>query len=199
MTLEMLPPALSGLVSTLLSGPWGPALEAGIMAGMVFMAAIIILEDYRHLEVREAWLITLIVLAAIQGIAFPAAGLTPMLAFGGGVASGAVTRLVQGCMARRTGQEALGSADVLLAVAGGLLLGPAVVGIWFLAFSILSITAWKLAPRLVGVRRLDEDGESAEVIPLCPPILLTGAVIYALLKLGMLDALDPVGLNSILQ
>lgn len=209
--------------------------ELVLLALLGSLGVVIIVEDYRRLEIREIWLVAFALLALAHALVAPLPGVSSLAAIAGGLVAAAVTLLVGLAMQRRTGHQALGGADVYLAFGGGCLLGIGVIGAWILGFALLAGLAWRLAPRVAGLRPIsleatahasdggrsrggkvdgrpdaeeDAEGDAEElagdeddgwvevaVMPLCPAILVTCALLFALLRAGLLDPTDPLGLR----
>jgi prepilin signal peptidase PulO-like enzyme (type II secretory pathway) len=172
-------------------------LEVIILALALVFAAVILAEDLKSMEVSERYLLAFGLCGAAYAVACPLPGLTTVDCLVGGLAAWGVTLFVRIWMRIRVGGEALGLADVLLAVGGGLFLGPAATGLWILAFCAIGAIGGVIAPALLGARSIVVEEKNVLALPLCPPMLATGGILFALMRSGVLDARNPAGIAGI--
>lgn len=148
-----------------------PFSEIAMLVILLALAAYILVEDLRRLEIPAWPVLTFTGLSLATGIAFPLSGLFADHALAGMAAGLALAGLTRGYIHLRTGHPAFGGADVALIGAGGALLGPSLLGPWILG-AIALAALLSLAPHL-GRRASDLEGEILQVLPFCPALLLS--------------------------
>lgn len=154
---------------------------------LAILAVKVIWHDITAMEIPVAPVLTLAVLSILAGVLFPLPGLDGNAAFAGAAIGLALGTLTRGYVHLRIGVAAFGGADIALLAGGGGLLGPWLLGPWAILVCVLAILGARLLPK-IGFRTEGIEEEALEVLPLCPSLIVSAAMIYLAALSGLMPA-----------
>lgn len=151
------------------------------------LAVKVVWHDVATMEIPVVPVLALTGLSILTGVLFPLPGLDSNAAFVGAAMGLALGTLTRGYIHLRTGIAAFGGADISLVTAGGGLLGPWLLGPWAILICTVAILGARLLPK-AGFRMQSIEGETLEVLPLCPSLIVSAAMTYLAAASSLLPA-----------
>lgn len=140
---------------------------------LLLLSGSIIHEDFSRFEITSWKLYALIGLAVLASFVCVPPKASLSLLYVGGATGVALGGFFYGYAKLRFKLEAFGLGDVLILAAGGLLLGPYLLGIWLFVAAIGTLVAFVFFRTALGARMAPFETGGHIAIPFAPPLLLT--------------------------
>ena len=157
-----------------------------ILLGLILLLCLETMrQDARDLEISAPIVLLLSFLCVLYGVLYPAPGLGPDDAL-----FGAATGLFLGTATRaythlRFNAPLFGGADIALITAGGGVLGVYCLAYWLPASAVLAVLGAAL-PGALKSRLHEGENRDHQVLPYCPALIVSAAIIWGLIEAGVL-------------